>query len=134
MIHLFIVSMIAPVLSGAMYTIVILTWKNEMHGADPGQMFALLMIGGVYGIYKVFIPAVAFAVLTAVICYRLVKIGMKRRLSWVISCAFFGLVFGSSLFLMTRSEFALGAMIGSLVGASQGLFLRRVWIEEQETD
>lgn len=121
--HMFIVSVFAPAMGGAVYTFT----EAEWHGA----MFIVRLFGSLLGGFVLlafsWFWTIPLGLLTYVLCLVLRRCGMNSVGPWMLAGAAVGLLFGQFIALWAKISLMISAGSGVSIGVLTGLALRQIW-------
>ena len=127
LIHIFLASVLAPVLGVAAY--LVLDWwsKGELGDASVSRTLLFAGFGGLYALVFISFFTLPFGVPSSFVCYRMAKAASATFPVWLGICTLLGLLFGIFMGFWGSISVMTCALIGAVIGAVLSFVLRKVW-------
>ena len=122
--HMLITSVIAPALGGAVLTFIVWPWRE----VDPPIRCVTSLSTGLVSTLFVSPITVSLGVALYPLCILLRESGRSSDVLWSVRAGFAGFACGLLIAPLAVLPAGLTVVVGSVVGAASGLFLRRLWM------
>lgn len=121
--HMFIVSVLAPAMGGAVYTF----WEADWHDAAIAFRFFGSLLGGFVLLAFVWFWSIPLGLVTCALCLALRRFEVTNRGLWGFGGAVLGLMIGWFIAIWAKMPLMVALSSGIPIGAVAGLALRDVW-------
>jgi len=121
--HMFIVSVLAPAIGGAVYTF----WEADWHDAAVVFRFFGSLLGGFVLLAFVWFWSIPLGFVTYALCLALRRYEVTNRGLWSFGGAVLGLMIGWFIAVWAKTPLTVALSSGMPIGAVAGLTLREVW-------